>query len=120
MAIETFTTTRTAVHTIGEHLLAAARYQAVGRIGLGVVAGGFATPVFGASDRVVAFVNCELVVTDRSGMQRAPASTLRAAGEFLGMTPGAPEQVYTPVTPCNLDEPLELDHAQLKVITDWY
>ena len=34
-----------AYHTVAEHILAAARYRAVGRIGLEPVRGGFATPL---------------------------------------------------------------------------
>ena len=44
---EQFAETRESLHALAEHVLCAARYHAMGRIGLQVVEGGFATPPFG-------------------------------------------------------------------------
>jgi hypothetical protein len=106
------------MHALAEHVLAAARYASVQRIGLTVVDGGIATPPFGADNRSIALLGSELVIRSDSGVKRAPATTLRAAGEFVGIAPGGPSEVYTLATPCDLDAVLDLD--AVKQIVDWY
>jgi hypothetical protein len=54
------------------------------------------------------------------GGRRERLSTLRAAGEFLGVAPGAPAGVYTPATPLDLDAPLDIDVAAANCLGDWY
>lgn len=112
--------TRHALHALGEHVLAAARYQAEGRIGLAVVPGGIATPPFGPDRTVVGVVGRELLVQAAGSERRQPVTTLREAGEFVGVTPGAPRQVYSPTTSCDLDAPLTLDPSEFEGITSWY
>ncbi len=92
-----YDTTRHALHTVAEHVLAKARYLAVGRIGLAAAPGGFATPAF--DGRVVRVDGTDLVVDDAAGERRVPLTTLRAAGELVGVTPGMPHDVYRPATP---------------------
>jgi hypothetical protein len=112
--------TRDALHAVCEHILAAALYAETGHIGLRVVAGGFATPPFGREDRVITVGADHLTVADRRGSQSAPYSTLRAAGELVGVTPGAPASVYTPATALLLDAPLVLDADAAAALIDWY
>jgi hypothetical protein len=119
MAIHESETFRS-LHILGEHLLAAARYDAVGRIGLTVVPGGIATPSFGSDNRSLGVVDGELVVRFGGRVSRAPITTLRDAGEFMGVTPGGPDQVYRLATPCRLDAPLHLDPDELQRIVHWY
>ena len=57
-----FTETRESLHALAEHVLCAARYRAMGRIGLQVVEGGFATPPFGDDRRTIAVEGTELVL----------------------------------------------------------
>jgi hypothetical protein len=108
-----FTVTRLAWQALAEHVLAAARHAATGRIGLRPAPGGFATPSFPSGDgpRTVAVAGGELVVVDDRGARRAPITTLRAAGELAEVEPGAPADVYTPSTPLALDAPLVVDGA---------
>jgi hypothetical protein len=113
-------TTRDALHALAEHVLAAARYRSVGRIGLEVVPGGFATPAFGDDATVIAVVGREMVVRRGGREERAPVTTLRAAGELAGIVPGAPANVYPPVTPCDLDAPLALDPDATARLWTWY
>jgi hypothetical protein len=115
-----FMETRDSVHAVCEHVLAAARYEAVGRIGLSVVAGGFATPPFGENDRQVGLIGDVLTVQDTDGERRQAVTTLREAGEFVGITPGAPSEVYPPNTECDLEAPLVLDPTQIRALADWY
>ena len=111
--------TRVAWHTIAEHVIAAARHRATGRIGLRPLPGGFGSPWFPASgedggdEQRIRIDGTDLVVEERTDdgphfSRREPISTLRAAGAFVGMEPGAPD-VYEAVTPLDLDAELAVD-----------
>jgi hypothetical protein len=115
-----FATTRETLHTLAEHILAAARYHAIGRIGLTVVEGGFATPPFGDDRRTIGVKGTELVVRAGGRERRVPITTLRAAGELAGVEPGAPSDVYKPATPCDLDALLLVDADAARRLADWY
>ena len=93
-----FASTRVGVHTLAEHVLCAVRYAAVGRIGLTPVRDGIDTPPF--DGRVVGLRLRELVDGGTGGERRSPITTIRAAGEFLGVTPGVPP-LWTPTTNSN-------------------
>jgi hypothetical protein len=117
---EQFAETRQSLHTLAEHILAAARYHAIGRIGLQVVPGGFATPPFGDDQRAIGVEGTELVLRAGGQERRTPITTLRAAGEFADVEPGAPSNVYKPATPCDLDAPLMVDADAARRLADWY
>ena len=61
----------------------------------------------------------DLVVDDAAGERRVPLTTLRAAGELVGVTPGMPTDVYRPVTPVTLDAPLEVDADAAAILAGW-
>lgn len=121
-------TSRRSLHAVAEHVLAAARHRAVGRIGLRPVPGGFGTPPFavdGAGDRTVDVVvtaeDVVLVVTDASGARRSPLTSLAAAAAAAGLdVPGGPADVYTLSTPCEPDAPLTVDRAAAAALADWF
>jgi hypothetical protein len=117
---EQFAETRESLHALAEHVLCAARHHATGRIGLRVVEGGLATPPFGDDGRTIGVEGTELVVHAGGQARRAPITTLRAAGEFAGVEPGAPSSVFKPSTPCDLDAPLVLDAEAARRLADWY
>src|ERR1700760_3671622 len=112
--------TRDGLHRVAEHLLAAARYAATGEIGLLPAPGGFRTPPFGPDGRFLAVDGTELVVGDAAATRRTVLTTLRAAAEFAGVTPGAPAQVYQPATPLDPDEPLMIDLQAARLLAEWY
>ena len=112
--------TRDGLHRVAEHVLAAARHAAAGKIGLIPSPGGFRTPPFGADGRFLAVDGTELVVGDAAGTRRTALTTIRAAAEFAGVTPGAPAHVYRPATPLDLDEPLTIDADAARLLADWY
>ena len=116
----TLSVTRLSLHRLAEHILAAALYQQTGRIGLCASPGGIATPAFGPDSRVIAVDLDSLVVRSANGDHRQPVSTLRAAGEFVGITPGGPSSVYSLATPCEPDAPLTLDQSAMQVLASWY
>jgi len=62
----------------------------------------------------------ELIVGDADTARRAALTTIRAAAEFAGVTPGAPAQVYQPATPLDLDEPLVIDPQAARLLAEWY
>jgi hypothetical protein len=99
MTTEQLAATRRSLHALAERVLAAARFQSVGRIGLQVVDGGIGTPPFGADRRTVALVGGEIVVRTGDGERRAPVGTVRAAADLVGITPGPPAGVYPPANP---------------------
>jgi len=117
---EAIPATLESVHTVAEHILAAARHRATGRIGLTVIDGGFATPPFGPDSTVVGLVDGSIVVRAGESERRAPLTTLRAAGEFVGVEPGSPADVYTPATACDLDAQLRMEPNSLQRLVDWY
>jgi hypothetical protein len=114
--------TRLALQAVAEHVLAAALHQATGHIGLRQAPGGLTTPPFPGpnGERTIALDGVSLVVRDAGGERRAPLTTVRAAGELAGVTPGAPADVYTPATPLDLDAPLDPDPGQAARLADWY
>ncbi len=117
-----FAATRRAVHALAEHVLCAVRYAAIGRIGLTPVADGIATPEFAAAElgrRVVGLRGVELVDIVDGTERRAPATTLRAAAEFFGVSPGAPD-LWAPTTNLALDAPLAIDAAAVASLAAWF
>jgi hypothetical protein len=112
--------TRTGLHQVAEHILAAALHAETGEIALMPSPGGFRTPPFGGDRRFLAVDGTELVVGGTGSSRRTALTTLRAAAEFAGISPGAPAGVYRPATPLDLDEPLTIDPAAARVLADWY
>jgi len=112
--------TRSGLHQVAEHILAAALHAVTGEIALMPSPGGFRTPPFGTDRRFLAVDGAELIAGGPAGSRRTALTTLRAAAEFAGITPGAPAQVYRPATPLDLDERLMIDPAATRVLADWY
>jgi hypothetical protein len=112
--------TRAGLHQVAEHILAAALHAETGEIALMPSPGGFRTQPFGSDRRFLAVDGTELVVGGTESSRRTALTTLRAAADFAGITPGAPAEVYQPATPLDLDEPLAIDPAAARVLADWY
>jgi len=116
---DSFAATRRALQAVAEHVIVAARYQANGKIGLRFTRAGFGTPLFGA-DRQARVEGGQLVLVSDGEVQRAPLTTLKAAGDFIGVAPGAPTNVYTPATALEPDAPLAVDEMAATALGDWY
>jgi len=112
--------TRAGLHQVAEHILAAALHAETGEIALTPSPGGFRTPPFGTDARFLAVDGTELVAGGTGSSRRTALTTLRAAAEFAGITPGAPAEVYRPATPLDLDEPLAIDPVAARVLAGWY
>jgi hypothetical protein len=106
------------MHALAEHVLAPARYRADGHIGLVPTPGGFGTPTFGDGERVR--VDGVELVHERPGTStRVRITTVGAAAQFVGISPGAPAAVYTPATPCDPDRSLAVDADAAGVLAAW-
>lgn len=110
-----FASTRASLHAVAEHVLAAARHRANGKIGLRYTWRGFGTPFFGA-DRQVRVESGELVVDD----SRFVLTTLSEAAAAAGTEAGAPLDVFTPTTTLSPDEPLSVGADAAGALGDWY
>ena len=91
--------TRGGWHRVAEHMPAAALYRATGHTGLVRSPGGFRAPSFGTDARFRAVDGTELAVSGAAGSKRTPLTTVRAAAEFAGVTPGTPVGVSGPAAP---------------------
>ena len=122
-----FVSTRDALHTVAEHVLAKARYLDDGEIRLTAFAGGFATPVLedGTRVRVDAGdididIDIDIVVDGPSGERRSTLTSVGDAAAFVGIEPGFPSDLYSPATPLRPDTPLALDRNAAQVLAAWY
>lgn len=110
------------LHVLAEHVLGAGLYAATGHIGLQVVPGGFATPTTAVAEigGRLSVVHGLLVIVGPDGQQReSPITTVRAAADFYGVSPGMPAIVYTPSNQLDLDAVLPVDPAVAERIGDW-
>jgi hypothetical protein len=118
--LDAFVATRTSWHTLAEHVLAKALWLAEGHIGLRAVDGGVATPKFGEGERALVAGSAIAHEAHDTEVGRAPITTVRAAGELVGVEPGAPTSVYTPTTPLALDAPLPIDPTAAATLGAWF
>ena len=113
-----FGATREALHALGEHVLAAARYRVDGHIGLVPSPGGFGTPTFGDGERV-RVEGVELIHERPGSTRRVPITTLGDAAQFVGIPLGAPTEVYKPATACAPDISLQVDAEAARALAAW-
>ena len=113
--------TRASLAALAFNVLAPARQQVNGKIGLRWTKGGFGTPFFG-DDRQVRVEGDRLVVQTSSEAIAAPITTLRAAGERVGIAPGPPQAIdfHDPPEPVDLDALLPVDPASVGFLDDWF
>jgi hypothetical protein len=111
-----YATTRRSLHAVAEHVLAAVRHRANGKIGLRYTYRGFGTPFFGAADHQVRVEETTLVVDDA----RSSITTVGNAGVQAGIRAGAPTDVFTPATPLEPDAPLDLDVRAAAALGEWF
>ena len=69
---------------------------------------------------VVAVDLDELVVTRGGKQRRTRIHTVAQAADFVGIQPGAPEQVYRPATLLRPDAVLQIDREAARLLADWY
>ncbi len=116
-AIDALARTRTGLHSVAEHVLAATQYRAAGTIRLRVVPGGFGTV---ASDPALAVVDGRLVVDAAGGTREAELTTLGDAAAFVGAPLGLPDGIYPPTTPSDPDTVLDVDVDAARELGRWF
>lgn len=117
----TFVETRTALHALAELVLAPARYAHTKRIGLRVTPHGFGTPPFpDGGQRQVLVRDAELVDRVDEDERVVGITTVRAAADFVGISPGVPDHVYQQVVRLDLDAPLAIDERCAAQIAAWF
>jgi hypothetical protein len=108
-----FISTRDALHLVAARVLGAARYAAVGRMGLAVVPGGFGTPVFDGR---------RLLVVDgmlSDGHRRQPVTDLLDAYAFAGLDPAASLHPALDL-PADAAAPLAVDGRAASALARWF
>ena len=116
---QAFAATRASWHGLAEHVLARARWEATGHIGLRADPEGVATPYY--DDERRALLTAAGIEREQYGERAvAPITTLAAAAAWIDVTPGTPRDVYTPTTPFEPDAPLFVDAAATAVLARWY
>ena len=118
-----FVPARIEVARVAVHVLARARSQAVGRIGLVTAPDGIATPAFGPHASVVRLTPTTLVV-DRAGDSTVvplTGATLRRLAEAAGADVDVPLDVGTDTPPLgDHDAPLDLDPDVIALLGGWF
>ncbi len=117
--MDAFVTTRTSWHALAEHVLARARWEATGKIGLRADPEGVATPYYG-DDRRGLLTAAGLVREQYGERTVAPVTTLGDAAALLDTPLGAPAGVYTPTTSGAPDAPLTVDDAAAHALAAWF
>lgn len=114
--------TRASLQGLAEHVLAPARYDANGKIGLRFTRHGFGTPWFRREgrDAQVRVDGMDVVVHEDGATRTAPITTVAAAAALAGIQPGAPADAYTPATPLTPEAPLALDGSTVEFLGAWY
>jgi hypothetical protein len=108
-----FTATRDALHLVAARVLGAARYNAVGHMGLVVVPGGFGTPEF--DGRRILVVDGML----SDGQRRQPFTDLLDACAFARLDPAAPLHPALDL-PADPAAPLAVDTHAALVLARWF
>lgn len=117
--LDTFVSTRRALHCVAEHVVAKARYVVDGEVRLTAFPGGFSTPMLGEGSRVRVDGH-DIAIDDHDGSRRAHLTTVREAADFVGVEPGFPKELYAPATPFLPDEPLNIDANSASALAAWY
>lgn len=119
-ATDPLAATRDSWHRVAEHVVAAAQFADTGKIALRSVPGGFQTTCPLRGGRQLSVRGTQLVVTDVSGSRSTLLTTIAAAADFAGITPGMPVTVYPPATPLQPDEPLYIDPGSTQRLAALY
>jgi hypothetical protein len=117
--LDTFVSTRDALHRVAEHVVAKARFVDNREIRLTAYPGGFASPLLAGGIRVRVEAD-ELVIDAPSGSRRTELTTIGAAAALAGIEPGFPVELYEPATSFEPEQPLNLDRGAAEVLAAWY
>ena len=117
--LDSFVSTRDALHRVAEHVLAKVRYLDDGKIRLTAFPGGFSTPVLTGRTRV-RVDGADLVVDTDERSARIGLTTIGDAAAYLDIEPGLPGELYPAATEVGPDQPLALDRDAAETLAAWY
>lgn len=118
----TLVSTRLALHTLAEHLLAGDLWRRTGKIGLRRSPGGFGQPetLVDRTRHRLRIDGTRLVVLDGDTERWEELSSPLAAATFANSQLGAPTDAFTPDTALAADEPLDIDAAAASMLAGWF
>ena len=116
---QNYPASRNAYHRLAYAVVAEARYAVNAKFGLRYTYGGFGTPFFGA-DQQVRVEGTELIVQYGNRAQSTALTTLRAAGEFVGVAPGTTAAEHDSPGLGDLDEALAVSAEAGAFLGDWF
>ena len=111
--------TRVSLHRVAEHLLAATRKRATGKISLQPWPGGFGTPQL-PDGTILRVDGVDLVVTRPAAERRQPLTSLAQAAVFAGVPAGFPWTKHPPTTLFEPEAPLTVDRAAAAALAGWF
>ena len=106
-------------HRLAYSVVAEARYQCNGKFGLRYTRGGFGTPFFG-DDIQVRVAGDQLVVQAATQARSTTITTLREAGEFVGVAPGTAAAEHDSPELGDIDRPLEAGAEVGEFLGAWF
>jgi hypothetical protein len=112
-----FASTRESLHALACYVIAPARKQATGRIGLVPTPGGFGTPPFGDDAMSVKVEDDRIVCTPG---REARITTVRTAATIVGVELQPDPGVGRDVPPFEPDRALTVDVAASRALAGWY
>ncbi len=114
--------TRVALQTLAEHLLAADLFSHTGRVGLRTTQGGFGQPEFfvDGQRRRLRVDGTRLAVLRGDVEVWTEISTLRTMARFSGAELGAPGEVFSPTTALDPDAEIVLDPNETRHFAEFY
>ena len=116
-------TTRSDLHRLSAHILARRRYDVTGHFGLRASPGGLCTPAFGPEPETLRLDGTALVreVGTSASSARVNGATLRELAAFAGVDFDAAFSAGAATPPVEpIDEPLDLDAAELTGLVEWF
>jgi hypothetical protein len=124
-AADPLATTRDELQRVATHILARARFEADGRIGLQVTPGGIGTPPFGPEQTTVRIDGGVLVrevrATPRSAALAMAGRSLADLAAFAGVDLGGPRAAGADAPALgDVDAPVALDPGAVAEIASWY
>lgn len=106
-------------HRLAFGVVAEARRVANGKFGLRYTKGGYGTPFFG-DDTQVRVEGDQLVVQRGDSVDATTITTLRSAGEFVGVEPGTESAEHDSPELGDLDRKLDVSAAVGDFLGEWY
>jgi len=129
--LEALASTRSAWHSLAEHVLAVDLHRATGKIGLRPLPGGFGQPEYfaaatGAADagpgqrRRLRVDGDHLVILSGDAERWHPLTTLGAALELAGLEPGAATGAFEATSRSGADLDVSVDPIAARSLADWF